>query len=755
MKKQLFLIALLISSILTLMITTPMPVQAQTTFKFAAAGDYGSCASGSTCNRVLTNTVSQHPNLNFWVALGDLSYGSQSTSSWCSSFKSVFSNVVVIEGNHDGTSGWGSSCPFPFSGGSGTYFSGQFTFDYPTVNPIARFIFNGPEAPSEAYMGPLITDARARGIPWIITADHYNCMNISNTHSGCEAGLSRQTFMINNGVDLYLVGHNHNYERSKQVPPNCGPTDGGSNNPPPSGCTLIGGNTLDKGAGMVSMTIGTGGQGIYSLRGSCPTTWFQACGADSHGASVFTVTETSIIADFVRSDGALTDTFTIQQPGPPPPPPANVVITDFTYTPQTLTINQGETVTWRNDGPSLHTVTSSTWDSGSIAVGATFSRTFTSSGTFNYFCSFHAQMTGTITVNPGPPPPPPTPFNFVRNPTTSILAGHTEPDVIKVGTTYYLYSRANGHIQVATSTNGLSWSADTSILTASGSGWDAGEVIAPSVYVESGTYYLYYEADAAGFPGQRKIGVATSTNPTGPFTKYSGNPVLSASGGWEGGIVGTPVVTKVGTRYYMFYHGFNGANDQGGIAYANNPLGPWTREPNNPTLPVGSAGKWDDVKTAPSAVWVNSGLIWVIYEGFDGTNWRVGAASSTIDSTDLRIKSQTKFTDPILNLGTGGTFDDATVQIPGIIQVGTELWMYYSGHDGASFSLGRAISPITVPPPTLTGDLNGDCVVNTLDLTILALNFGASGTNVADINRDGTVNTLDLTVLALNFEARC
>ncbi len=69
----------------------------------------------------------------------------------------------------------------------------------------------------------------------------------------------------------------------------------------------------------------------------------------------------------------------------------------------TTTINVGDIVTWHFSSAFLnHTSTSNTlvWDSGPIANGMTFSRTFSSPGTFPYHCSTHPlQMLGQIVVN--------------------------------------------------------------------------------------------------------------------------------------------------------------------------------------------------------------------------------------------------------------------------------------------------------------------------------------------------------------------
>ncbi len=70
------------------------------------------------------------------------------------------------------------------------------------------------------------------------------------------------------------------------------------------------------------------------------------------------------------------------------------------FQPATVTINVGDTVTWRNTDDVPHTSTSEdeVWDSGSLAPGEEFSFTFEEAGTFPYFCEFHPGMEGTVVV---------------------------------------------------------------------------------------------------------------------------------------------------------------------------------------------------------------------------------------------------------------------------------------------------------------------------------------------------------------------
>lgn len=77
----------------------------------------------------------------------------------------------------------------------------------------------------------------------------------------------------------------------------------------------------------------------------------------------------------------------------------DVAIVDFSFNPSNITIDVGTTVRWTNQDGVAHTSTADgTWDSGSLANGETFEYTFNSQGVFDYICSIHPVMTGSVTV---------------------------------------------------------------------------------------------------------------------------------------------------------------------------------------------------------------------------------------------------------------------------------------------------------------------------------------------------------------------
>lgn len=71
------------------------------------------------------------------------------------------------------------------------------------------------------------------------------------------------------------------------------------------------------------------------------------------------------------------------------------------FSPATLTVKTGTTVTWKNDDNMTHTATANggSFNTGDIAPGASKGVTFATAGSFPYHCNYHSGMTGTIVVN--------------------------------------------------------------------------------------------------------------------------------------------------------------------------------------------------------------------------------------------------------------------------------------------------------------------------------------------------------------------
>jgi plastocyanin len=97
--------------------------------------------------------------------------------------------------------------------------------------------------------------------------------------------------------------------------------------------------------------------------------------------------------------------------GLPPPTRAAqhaVQIADSAFSPATMTIAVGDTVTWTNADGRPHTVTSNdgAFDSGNLNEGQVYSFTFSEPGKYTYHCNYHDQMQASIVVEAASAPAP-------------------------------------------------------------------------------------------------------------------------------------------------------------------------------------------------------------------------------------------------------------------------------------------------------------------------------------------------------------
>ncbi len=92
---------------------------------------------------------------------------------------------------------------------------------------------------------------------------------------------------------------------------------------------------------------------------------------------------------------------TSASPAPAPVPATAVVIREFAFVPESLTVAAGATVTVDNQDGANHTVTATdgSFDTGNIPGHATSTFTApTKPGSYPYKCAIHPFMTGTLTV---------------------------------------------------------------------------------------------------------------------------------------------------------------------------------------------------------------------------------------------------------------------------------------------------------------------------------------------------------------------
>ena len=84
----------------------------------------------------------------------------------------------------------------------------------------------------------------------------------------------------------------------------------------------------------------------------------------------------------------------------PAPPAPTVAMSNFAFTPATITVTAGQSVRFVNRDEEAHTVTGrgNTFDSGGLDSGQSWTHRFDKAGRYVYFCALHPYMTGTVIV---------------------------------------------------------------------------------------------------------------------------------------------------------------------------------------------------------------------------------------------------------------------------------------------------------------------------------------------------------------------
>ena len=169
-----------------------------------------------------------------------------------------------------------------------------------------------------AWLAQRIDEARAAAIPWVIVGMHKVCITLGE--KSCEIGADLMNLLISKRVDLVLQGHDHTYQRSKQL--TCA-----SRGSFMSACVVDDGSddTYTKGAGTVFVVAGAFGNTFYPIDTLDPEVgyfarWMGSNANPTYGFVKYTVTPTQISAQYVRtSGGTFTDSFGIVAPTNSPP----------------------------------------------------------------------------------------------------------------------------------------------------------------------------------------------------------------------------------------------------------------------------------------------------------------------------------------------------------------------------------------------------------------------------------------------------
>lgn len=374
----------------------------KSSFTFAAAGDFGPTKAGS--NPAKNFAAAKAAGVDFFSVMGDLSYSDPakfSEKQWCDGVKANFSNpVMLVTGNHE--SGLNPEAGHPNHGLIDNFvkpdclpnrmkvttsvvsnttapnpanYGREYYYDYGqqagTSKPLARmidisageYLKNGElwsYKKGDAHynwVAKAIDDAHAQGIKWVIVTNHTNYVTVG--HHGDEVGADLYNMMLDKKVDLFLNGHDHTYQRSKQFAHTASCSTMLSHTVS-TGCIV--GNGSDghytAGKGMVQVITGTGGANFHEAKAD-DSEWgymSKVMGNDyqTYGFLKVNVTQDAIKANFVNVNGPFTDAFTIDNK----PSGDGSATRDVTFTPSEDTsvdssapsVNKGKATTLETDG---------------------------------------------------------------------------------------------------------------------------------------------------------------------------------------------------------------------------------------------------------------------------------------------------------------------------------------------------------------------------------------------------------------------
>lgn len=384
---------------------------APTPVHFSASGDFGSTANTAATLAGIASSGSQ-----LHLVLGDLSYAQTGAEhTWCDYVTARTGGgfpFELVSGNHESNGLNGnindfSAClPNQLPGVIGTY-GRQWYVDYPQQSPTVRFVMISPglsfadgwwsyAVGSTWYQwtAAAIDGARTAGIPWVVVGMHKPCASLGEY--GCDTG-PLNDLLISKKVDLVLTGHEHLYQRSKQLALNaaCPSLALGTSN---ESCVADSDDDLVRGAGTVFATVGTGGTPLRDVHTADPelgyfAAWSGANISPSYGFLDVVADTDTLSVHFVPATGSFVDSFTVRKSTTPPPTETTPPPTETTPPPNqapvaVLVAPTCQALTCLFDGSASSdpdgSIVNYAWDfgDGSTANGPTPSHTYGAGGDY-------------------------------------------------------------------------------------------------------------------------------------------------------------------------------------------------------------------------------------------------------------------------------------------------------------------------------------------------------------------------------------
>lgn len=274
--------------------TANTPTSTGTTFDFGAAGDFG---GESNATDTAQSMVNHHVNL--FVGEGDYCYCDSDGRWWASTMKPLSSSGIIAkgsEGNHELTDSPGGNDLRQMWGQD----SWQTSFDYKNTHFV--LLPEDSAKPDPIWLSKDLASAKANArIKWIVVVFHEPIYTSNSTHLPDEKGIKKTILptIDKHHVDLFLQGHNHNYQRTFPMSSNqVTDRSADSNYKGPKGTMY--------------MVIGTGGQENDELGNQ--SSYVQKHVPNDQGFVDFHVTDNQIKGTYYSNNGdAVRDTFSISK----------------------------------------------------------------------------------------------------------------------------------------------------------------------------------------------------------------------------------------------------------------------------------------------------------------------------------------------------------------------------------------------------------------------------------------------------------
>jgi hypothetical protein len=212
--------------------------------------------------------------------------------------------------------------------------------------------------------------------------------------------------------------------------------------------------------------------------------------------------------------------------------------------------------------------------------------------------------------------------------------------------------------------------------------WDDANIFQPHVFVQDGTWHMFYVGFGNSNQTDGAIGYATSSDGVS-WVKNAGNPVLEGTETYRNLVA--PAVVFDGTQWLMYVNG----GDNGTIigpailrATAPSPEGPWAIS-ETPVMEQLTLRQWDR-KSQPMSLFNTAEGLRMYYMGIGGVGLITGMATATDGINWSRYNNPATddrygLSDPVITVGGSGEWDSAAAGSLEVMQTETGWEMFYVG----------------------------------------------------------------------------